>query len=460
MAGIGFVLRKLARQDNLLGLARAYTHSALAATGPWLFTLFALASIMSIAKEHLVDLELLNFRTIIVYNFSFSLVLSGPFFMVATRFLADQIHDKDVSRAPGMLIGVLLTMFVLWMPCVILFYLKCTEFEALTVILTVLNFFLISCIWVVSVFVTALKNYRAVTMSFVIGLSIAVLLSKWFSSYYGMDGALIAFNIGLTTVFSLLMARVFAEYPYKLVDSLCFLSYFKKYWEIALGGLLYNMAIWIDKWMMWFSDDAIVMENGLVMYPDYDSAMFLAFLTVVPSMAVFIFSVETNFYEQYLRFYRDIKNRATFRKIEKNHMAVMASIFSSARNFLFLQGGICLITIFMAPSLFEFFSINFEQLGMFRYGVLGALFHVLTMFLIILLSYFDNRKMVFLLQILFLLCNAGLTWFFMDKGFEFYGYGYFLSSLIVFIFSAFLTVGYVMKLPYHTFITSNSSIKS
>ena len=143
MAGIGFVLRKLARQDNLLGLAGAYTHSAMAATGPWLFTLVALASMMFIAREHLVSEELLNFRTIIVYNFSFSLVLSGPFFMVATRFLADQIHARDVTRAPGMLLAVLLMMFVIWMPMVLLFYLKMTSFSMLTVVLSVLNFFLI-----------------------------------------------------------------------------------------------------------------------------------------------------------------------------------------------------------------------------------------------------------------------------------------------------------------------------
>ena len=42
MAGIGFVLQKLASKDDLMGIFRAYFHSAMASTGPWLFTVLAL----------------------------------------------------------------------------------------------------------------------------------------------------------------------------------------------------------------------------------------------------------------------------------------------------------------------------------------------------------------------------------------------------------------------------------
>ncbi len=43
MAGIGFELNKLARRDDLMGIAGAYLHSAFAIAGPWLFTVVALA---------------------------------------------------------------------------------------------------------------------------------------------------------------------------------------------------------------------------------------------------------------------------------------------------------------------------------------------------------------------------------------------------------------------------------
>src|ERR1700733_9922596 len=111
MAGIGFVLRKLYRRDDLSGLAGAALHSAFAAAGPWLFTVLALGTIAAIGKQ-LVGLDVLfDFRVILIYNFSFSLAVSGPVFMIVTRYLSDSIYKRDVSNAPGALFGALLLLW-------------------------------------------------------------------------------------------------------------------------------------------------------------------------------------------------------------------------------------------------------------------------------------------------------------------------------------------------------------
>src|ERR1700689_5312468 len=105
MAGIGFVLRKLYKKDDLSGLAAACLHSAFASAGPWLFTVLALGTIAMFSKS-LVGLDVLfRFRVILIYNFSFSLVISGPIFMIVTRYLSDKIYCRDVTNAPGFLFG-------------------------------------------------------------------------------------------------------------------------------------------------------------------------------------------------------------------------------------------------------------------------------------------------------------------------------------------------------------------
>ena len=70
MAGIGFELNKLARRDDLLGIAGAYLHSAFAIAGPWLFTVIALA-VTSYLYGGSDSVDLMDFRGVIVYNFSF-----------------------------------------------------------------------------------------------------------------------------------------------------------------------------------------------------------------------------------------------------------------------------------------------------------------------------------------------------------------------------------------------------
>ncbi len=459
MAGIGFVLRKLARQDNLSGLAQAYAHSAMAATGPWLFTVIALGAI-TLFGVHVLDLDVLfNFKVVVIYNFAFSLVFSAPVFMVATRYLADSIYAKDVSNAPGMMFGCLILIYGTQLPIVVLFYSFVADLSPLMKALAIINYMLISGIWLVSVFMTALKDYNSVTRAFGVGMAIAIAMAFTLTQALQDAGLLVGFTLGLAYIFGSLVARIFVEYPYTLRDPFAILPYFRKYWEIALSGLLYNMAVWVDKWVMWMAPQAEKMSGGLVMYPNYDGAMFLAYLTIVPAMAVFIFSVETNFFEHYIRFYRDIQNKATFKKVQRNHRAITGSIFGSARNFVVLQGTICAMSILMTPQLFELLNLNFLQIAIFRYGVLGALFHVLTMFLLILLSYFDNRKAGLGISLLFFVLNGITTWISMRAGFEYYGYGYFISSVIVFVIAALAIARYVRRLPYHAFITTNSAIR-
>ncbi len=45
-------------------------------------------------------------------------------------------------------------------------------------------------------------------------------------------------------------------------------------------------------------------------------------------------------------------------------------------------------------------------------------------------------------------------------GFEFYGFGYFLSAVTTFAVSVLVLFSHIRQLPYHAFITNNNSIRS
>lgn len=105
MAGIGFELRRLTQRDDLMGAVQGYVHSALVSSGPWLFTVIAIAAINIFSQSWASPSELADFRIAIIYSFSFSLVLTGPVMLVATRYLADKIYGASVEQAPGMMLG-------------------------------------------------------------------------------------------------------------------------------------------------------------------------------------------------------------------------------------------------------------------------------------------------------------------------------------------------------------------
>ena len=455
MAGIGFILRKLAEKNTLGSITSAYIHAAFASAGPWIFTIIALALVIKLNYQFSTLEMLQEFKIIIIYNFSFSLILTSPLFMATTRYLADTIYAQDTSEAPAMLISNIFITCILQSSISIPFYFFYADLSFATAIVAIINFILVSLIWVTGIFISTIKDYHSVTFSFLIGLTIGVAGSYLLGKIYGSTGMLTGFNLGMLYIIAALIAHIFAEYPYPYFKPFRSLGALKTYWPIALGGLFYNAGTWVDKWIMWFSPYAEKMPNNLISYPNYDSAMFLAYLTIIPSIAMFLLSIETSFFEHYLRFYRDIQRNATLRKIHLRHKALIKNIFENGRNFILLQGGLCTIILIMSPAIFDWLHINYLQMGIFRYGVLGVVFQALTIFLIIILYYLDNRRDTMLIQGFFFISNALLTVLSLQYGFKYYGYGYFLACLLSFGYAAFLTASYIAKLPYHSFITTN-----
>jgi uncharacterized membrane protein len=453
MAGVGFALRRLAERGDLLGIVQAYAHSAAASTGPWLYTIVCLATLTVYSLPIVGSEGVTLFRAIVTYNFAFSLVFSGGLVRVITRCLADQIYERRADQAPGMLIGGIFVLCLLQAPIAVPFYLFAVDLPPALIAQGLVNYFLVTGLWLVGVFLTALRVYTAISLSFVFGLGAALGLALFGGEWGGVEGMLIGFNAGLAAIMFLLVIRAFAEYPYPAVRLFGFLRTIKPYWSLALSGFLYNVAIWVDKWIMWLAPERERLPSGFIHNGTYDSAMFLAYLSIVPSMAVFLLHLETRFYEKYLRLYREIENHATFDRIEEDHKTLIGELIAGLRNLIVIQATISLLCIILAPKILEFLGVSYLQLGIFRFGVLGAFFHVLLLCLTIVLSYFELRAQVLFLTFFFLATNVVFTFASLDHGFAYYGYGYFASALLSFLVGALVTFRELGRIPYHTFIT-------
>lgn len=458
MAGIGFELNKMARRDDLMGIAGAYLHSAFAIAGPWLFTVIALA-VTTYLYGGSDSAELLNFRAVIVYNFSFSLALSAPVYMIMTRYLADQIHVKNVTTVPTAMLESMILVFLFNMGLAVFFYGLYFNMPLPLRLAAFANMFLIAAVWLLSVYLTALKDFSAVTWTFIVGMVVAVLAADILGER-SAAGMIAGYNGGLAIIVFMLAARIFAEYPYHLTHDFALKPFWKKYWEIAVGGFFFNCALWVDKWIMWYAPEAAVLDTKMRFFPDYDSAMFLAAMTILPTIALFVFSIETTFFHHYRRFYGNILAHASLRRIRQFHAKIIDAIVEGGRSLLVLQGVVAFLFIVLAPQIFEWLHMFFVQLGIFRLGVLGSFFEVLILFITIILSYFDCRRANMWIFVFYFVSNALLTIVFMQIGYQTYGYGFFLSSALTFFLAASILVSHVRNLPYHAFITNNNSVKN
>lgn len=459
MAGIGFALQALSKRDTLSAGFAAFAISAVIAVGPWLFTVLSIAGINMATVTNTGLSALAEMRIIIIYNFSISLVLSGPIAVVTTRFLADGLYARDMSKAPGALFTALGLTLATQAPVAVILYTQIAVLSVQMQMIAITSYLIVACLWVVAVFLSALKDYVTVTIAFAAGLLLSFALSLALSNF-GPEGLLGGFSTGLAFTLFVLLARILSEYPTPAIGASALLGYFKKYPEIALSGLVYNAGIWIDKWIMWSSAHAVIPASGLVTFPTYDGAMFAAQLTMVPAIALFVYTVETRFFIAYRTFYRTIERHGTLTKITKAHQEIMNTLSRSAASLGALQITLALFVIALSPRLLDLLDLHATQLGMFRLGVLGSAFHAIFLFLTIVLAYFDLRKQVLFVQVIFLVMNAAATAATLGFGTAWYGYGYFLASVVAASVAALIATGAVARLPYLTFIANNPAVQT
>ena len=459
MAGIGFVLRKLTSRGDLLGLVQGYAHASISSSGGWLFTIVTLSLITFFGPSFASYADLSVFRLIVVYNFAFSLVLTGPLVLVLTRYLSDQIFARTVDGVPGMVVGGMTVAVVTSAPLVLPFYFLYLDLTPAARVAGWLGYALVTAVWVLGVFLSTLKEYGAVTRTFGMGMLIALAAAYGAGPNAGVSGMLLGFDVGLAFIVFALVARVFAEFPFPVSRPFAFLPYFRSQWPLALSGGIYFTGIWADKWLMWMAPERQVLPSGLVSYPDYDSALFLAALSIVPSMAVFVVNIETRFFDQYHRFYRAIGSHATLARLYDLQAGLLKAVFLGSRQLVLPQAMLVVAALALAPAIFTAFDIPYGQIGIFRIAMLGALFQLFFMLLTIVLSYLDLNRLTLGLHTLFLVTNTLGTVATLYLGFPYYGYGYFLASVVSFLAACLVTFRCLDDLPYHAFITGNASVR-
>lgn len=464
MAGIGFELRRLSRQQSLSGIVGAFGHAAVIAAGPWLFTIISLATITLVSEQVAGLATLANFRAVIIYAFALSLVLTAPVTIVATRLVADALWLKQPERVRPLLFGAyaLAIGFVSSGTALLALYFRMPLALAAALLAASLT---VALIWVALAFCGAVRDYRGVTLSFIAGQLMAIVASLAAAlAGLGAVGIVCGFVAGLTLTLVGLTLRVLATFPGRLVaPELGFeamLSGFATYRHLAFGALAATTGVWIDKWIFWFSGIGEPVEGGLVHAPLYDSAMFIASLVVIPALAMFVVQLETGFFERYQHYYSNIQTHGTLGQIERSRRRLASFTLDHLVLITVMQVGICAVLILSAPMIVDALNLQFQQISILRYGALGAVFQFIFIASTSMLLFFDRRRLYLALQLVFLALNAGLTGASVHFGETYFGVGYFAACLVASAIAYLAADSTFERLNFLTFLGNNPSVKA
>jgi polysaccharide biosynthesis protein PelG len=454
MAGIGFELRKLLKRDSYFSLLQTYAYAGIISSGPWILSIIAVIVIGIISVSVVVpNILITQFQTSITYLIAFSLIFTGFVQLAFTRYCADRIFEKEHFRLLPNLNGLLL--LVTAFGGLTAFPLAFIFFPANSLVFRLLFatiFVTLCCVWVAAILLSGLKAYKAILVNFVLGYGCALVLSVFLRAW-GVEGLMLAFVSGQ---FLLLMGMYFVvsrNYPSRSFIEFDFVRPGRIHLSLVFIGLFYNLGIWIDKFVFWFHPYTGTHVIGPLNASEiYDLPVFLAYLSILPGMAVFLVRMETDFVEYYDRFYDAVREGGSLSYIREMKDEMMRMAREGIYDIIKVQATATIAVFLVGHALLEMAGIPIVYLPLLYIDVAGAGFQVVFLGILNVYFYLDRRGRALFLTMLFTVANFLFSLASIMLGPFFYGYGFAVSLCITIMCGMFLLDRDLERLEYETFM--------
>ena len=187
--------------------------------------------------------------------------------------------------------------------------------------------------------------------------------------------------------------------------------------------------------------------------------MFVSYLVVIPAYAAFVVHLEVKFFRNYRLFYSSILEHATLAQIRAHGRRLRDETVASLSGITVPQLAVCALVAVSAPTVVDVLDMQFRQVGTLRFGLIGAAFQFLFITCSSLTLYFDRRAVFFVLQTMFLVLNAALTWALIPLGPNYLGLGFLAASAISALVAYLALARTLYRLDYLTFIANNPAVR-
>ena len=461
MAGIGFSLRKiLMDEDSYSTKVKAWFHTAIVAAGPWIISIITINMLLYFSREWDIpysERELLIAS--IIYATLFSQILSAPFQMLITRYIADRIYLDELDYIKPSFWGLsTLVAGIALVFSLVFFNNKPLPVEFKYIATTL--FILLSVLWILVVYLSTMKNFQLITFANLLGAVFAFFLFLFFSKnplpFSSMEGAinlLMAYTGGMFLILLFLLVVFMAELKDDNGKVFHFIRYFHSVPSLWPIGLFYTAAIWVDNIIMWFSPIGIRIYDTYQYAPFYDIASFYAYLTILPSIMLFMVLIETDFYIKCREFYLAVLQNSTYKEMKTFAERMRRSLLVNILQTFEVQLFITLLLIAFSRNFFPLLRVPEEAREIFKIYALGSLCNSFVLIFMQVLLYIGERNKTLILLLIFFFSNIFLTIYFSSLGEAYYGFGFFLSAFITMVLGFFQMLSSYKRVIAYTFMT-------
>jgi uncharacterized membrane protein len=454
MAGIGFELRRILQRGTLLSMLGAYGYAGVIGSGPWVLSIVGILAVGFLSAATAGPTQAVaQFQVSVTYLIAISLIVTGPFQLSYTRFVADRMFEKRNDLVLPNYQSVAMT--VTWISGVLgllaaLFLFR--DESVLYRLLMVAGLVLLSNIWIATILLSSLKHHKSIVLLYALGYGVSVLGALAFARF-GLAGLIGGFVLGQAVLLAGMLGLIVREFS---ADHFISFEYFRRdqhFRSLMWTGLFYNLAIWIDKFLFWFyepTSQAVIgpLRASLI----YDLPIFLAYLSIIPGMAVFLLRLETDFVDYYDAFYDAVRGGSSLHLIERYRNGMVESARTGIFEIIKIQAIAALLVIAFGDPLLAWMGISPLYAPLLHVMVIGAGLQVVLLGILNVYFYLDRRNLALAMVGLFLLLNTLLTAATLWIGPEYFGYGYAGSLLIVNVIALVALDRVLERLEFETFM--------
>lgn len=458
MAGIGFELKGLFKKKGLLAMFRAYGYAGIITTGPMILGICLLLGLMFLADasglgKHDQDLLV----CMVTYVLLASLTCTSFISMVTTRYIADMLYEEKKEAVLPSFFGSCTLLLVFGG----LLYGIFLCFAGIPVIYRILSFLLfceLIVVWMAMNYLTAIKDYRGIMLSFAAAVLTSFLtgaLLTWF-----MGPSVSALLIGICVGYGVMMtADVFLLLRYfpqgEGTGSFSFLRWFDEYRLLAFTGLFTNLGLFAHLVIIWAGPIGEQVQGLFYGAPMHDVPALTAFLSILITTINFVVSVEVNFYPKYRTYYGLFNEKGSIRDImeaEDEMLTVLDNeLLYTARKQLYMTA----LMLSVGLLILEKLPLGFNDLmgGYFRILCIGYGIYAIGNTVMLILLYFTDYKGAFWATACFAAVASGGTALSLLFDRVYYGLGFTLGSIAFFLVAWMRLRSFTEKLPYHILST-------
>ncbi len=451
MAGIGFQLKRIFSK-GLLGKIQGSLYSMIISSGPWLVTIITIAVVSYFARLILSEKETMILKAVVSYTFAYTLIAFGFIEMPLTRYLADKHYQQDFKSYSSVFLST--TLFFLFVSTLTgyLFY-SAFSFSLTIKILCIGFLFFIFMIWASMLFLSATKQFIQIVIGFLLGGMVAITIAFVADKTSTMETYMIAFTCGHGVIAFWLAGVLFSNFGFPDKLYLDFLAYFPRFWPLMVSGFCYYMGIWIDKFIFWTGETGEHVLSLFYTNRYYDTAIFFAYISIIPTLAIFLVKIETSFFVAYTNYFSLIHQKSSLPVIQSAVKDMVKVLRTNLSLILRWQTFISGVALYFANEIITLLHLPSMMLIIFRYGIIGAFIQVLFLTGNIILMYFDARKEVMTINLTFFLLQFYGAFLTKEMGYAYHGMGYVIASLITLILTVFFLNRRLSLVNYYTFMS-------